>query len=105
MALLSVTARRPRLRHALLLLATLLLGYAAHGWHHLSDPACGAVHGPNTHECVSCSAMHGGVLLGAAVIAAAPAREVERAAFLPPATAAPVAAVRGRPSPRAPPAA
>ena len=97
--------RRPHLRHALLLLATLLLGWSAHGWHHLTDPACESGRGHAVHECLSCTAMHGGVLLGAAVVAAAPARLLERAAFLPPTADAPSVAIRGACSPRAPPAA
>lgn len=98
-------SRRPLSPHALLLLATLLLGWSAHGWHHFTDPACDSGRGSASHECVSCSAMHGGVLVGAAVVAAAPARVVERAAFPPPTADAPIAAVRGACSPRAPPAA
>ena len=105
MALLTVTPRRHRLPQALLLLATLLLGWGAHGWHHFIDPACDAGRGPAAHECVACSALHGGVVLGVALVAASPARDVERAAFLPPVAGAPVVEARGGGAPRAPPAA
>jgi hypothetical protein len=98
-------SRRARSRHAWLLFITLLLGWSAHGWHHFIDPACDSGRGPAAHECVSCSALHGGVLLGAAVVAAAPERVVERAAFLPSTADAPRAAIRGACTPRAPPAA
>jgi hypothetical protein len=98
-------ARFPRMRHALLLLATLLLGYAAHGWHHLADPDCDSGRGPNGHACVACSALHGSVVLDDCAVDPAPVHVEGQRAFTPPRHHALAADLRGTASPRAPPAA
>ena len=97
--------RRPRPALALTLLAALLVGYAAHGWHHLSDPDCDTARGPGAHPCVACAALHGSVLLGDALPSAAPVTRVERDAYCAPAASATPSAPRSAASPRAPPAA
>ncbi len=96
-------ARRPRLRHALLLVATLLLGWAAHGWHHLVDPDCDSGRGPLSHPCVACAALHGSALPGTAVVDAAPVRHEVREALCAPHARAVAVDTRRSVAPRAPP--
>jgi hypothetical protein len=68
----SATRRAALALRAMLLLATLLLGAAFHGLHHLQDPGCGAGNGRTSHECVACAGLHSSTLLAATTIAPAP---------------------------------
>lgn len=73
MNLLPLLVRRvPRAVRALLLVATLLLGSAAHLWHHIEDPHCGDSSGAE-HFCGACNNLHGGTLAAGNAPDAAPA--------------------------------
>jgi hypothetical protein len=102
--LIDAPRRRVALR-ALLLLLALFAGWAAHGWHHVADPACDVANGPGAHACTVCSALHGPALGAAPVVTAAPVRAVVRAPYLATAGRATAGAVCRPGAPRAPPAA
>ncbi len=95
--------RRPARRaSALLLIAVLVLGGAAHLWHHLTDPDCGEGHGPAAHPCVACAALHGAAVVASTITATPPAPFTPSPLFAP-AALAPVSATRVCGDPRAPP--
>ena len=58
---------------ALLAMAVLALGAAAHFEHHLLGPDCESDSAPTSHPCASCSVLHGGTLAEVGVAAAPPA--------------------------------
>lgn len=99
--------RVPRALRALVLIATLVLGSAAHLLHHIEDSHCGesrgAAHGAE-HFCGACSNLHGGALASGDAPAPAPARVVWTG-FAIPATSEYFAAPTTAGVPRAPPAA
>ncbi|MBI5170350.1 MAG: hypothetical protein HZA61_12750 [Candidatus Eisenbacteria bacterium] len=98
--------RLPRALGAILLVATLVLGAAAHVWHHVADPHCGesAGSGHGEHYCGACTNLPGGTLAAGDAPAPAPAL-VAWAGFAAPVAHAPAAAPRTSGAPRAPPAA
>lgn len=93
----------PRAVRALLLVATLLLGSAAHLWHHIEDPHCGDSNGAE-HFCGACNNLHGGTLAPGDAPDAAPAI-AGWAGFAAPAACEYAAPLATSGAPRAPPAA
>lgn len=98
------SAIRPRAFRALLLVATLLLGVAAHAWHHVVDPGCDDTPGPLSHVCATCSALHAAPLAAEGATCASPA-PVPYADASAPALDAPATRAISRAAPRAPPTA
>lgn len=99
--------RVPRALRALVLIATLVLGSAAHLLHHMQDPHCGESRGPargGEHFCGACSNLHGGTLAADEAPELAPAL-VAWTGFGVPATPEHFAVPATGGVPRAPPAA
>ena len=99
----SLVRRVPCAVRALLLIATLIVGSAAHLWHHIEDPHCGDSAG-SEHFCGACNNLHGGTLAAGDAPEAAPmaVRWAGFAAHTCSEYAAPLATAG---APRAPPAA
>jgi hypothetical protein len=87
---------------ASLLLIVLSIGGALHITHHLLDPDCESAAGAESHPCVSCSALHGGVV-EAVDVGAAPPAALSHHTVLPASSAGPSADPSGANSSRAPP--
>lgn len=98
--------RLPRALGAIMLVATLVLGAAAHVWHHVADPHCGESSGSGhgEHYCGACTNLHGGTLAAGDAPAPAPA-SFTWSSFAAPDTHTPSAAAITGGAPRAPPAA
>ncbi len=86
----------------LFLAAVLVLGGAAHAWHHLADPSCDARPGAGSHPCVTCAGLHGAAVAAHAVTIGPPAPLVPAGLFAF-ATLAPVTPARSAGAARAPP--
>ena len=89
---------------AILLLAALLLGGAAHAWHHAADQDCEDVHSRNPHPCTTCAALHLAPLGGQAANAI-PRDLLEFERVAPRAVSSPTCATPHQAAPRAPPVA
>src|SRR5690349_13949097 len=102
MPFLSATLRRAsRALRATLLVGVLVLGAAAHAWHHVQDPDCGSGNDHSSHFC-ACSGLHGSTLAAEATATPAP-RAVEWIEPACPERVAIAAAVGAAAAPRAPP--
>ena len=94
--------RPSRALGALVLLAALSIGAAAHAWHHVVDRDCDASSGPSSHACVTCSALHSSSV-GEEQAEAPTPRAIAYEPTLLPDVSAPLSALPTQAAPRAPP--